>query len=69
VPLDGLTGSTGALKPLCCRLKYSNDCNIISVRGNILTSVHSSDPNELEKALTIFKSEGTSYIYDFQKAA
>jgi len=67
--IGGLIGGTGALKPLGLPNDVAERLHHQFSEGNILISVHSSDPQQLEKALAIFKSEGATEIYDSRKKA
>jgi hypothetical protein len=67
--VGGLIGGSGALKPLGLPHEVAERLHHQFSEGNILVSVHSSDPHELDKALTVFKSEGATEIYDSRKKA
>jgi hypothetical protein len=62
--IGGLIGGTGAFKPLGLPDEVSNRLHHHLTEGNILIAVHSDDPLKLESALTVFRTEGATEIYD-----
>ena len=62
--VGGLLGGTGALKPPGLPEEISELLNHHLKEGKILIAVHSDDPDKLEKALEIFKSEDAMDVYD-----
>ena len=67
--VGGLLGGTGAVKPGGLPEEVAAHFKEDVSRGEILISVHSSDPSHLDRALEIFSSEGASHIHDSRKQA
>jgi len=67
--IGGLIGGTGAFKPLGLPEEVSERLHHHFTEGNILIAVHSDDPVKLENALTIFRTENATEIYDPRKKA
>jgi len=62
--VGGLLGGSGGMKPLNLPDPVEERIKHHFGEGDILISVHSEEPLQLSKALSIFKSEGATNIYD-----
>ena len=62
--VGGLLAGSGGLKPLNLPEAVEKQIQHHFGEGNILISVHSSDPIHLSKALSVFRSEGAKDVYD-----
>jgi hypothetical protein len=67
--VGGLLGGTGALKPMGLPEDVEAHFHRKVSSGEILISVHSPDPAQLDAALNIFRSEGATDIHDSRKKA
>jgi hypothetical protein len=61
--VGGLAGGSGAFHPLGLPAEVSRRLEDRLRAGDILISVHSEDPNRLERAVRVFKSAGTEDIF------
>jgi hypothetical protein len=62
--VGGLLGGSGGLKPLNLPEAVEKRIHQHIGQGQILISIHSSDPLKLSKAMEVFRSEGASNIFD-----
>ena len=67
--VGGLLGGTGALKPMGLPEDVEAHFNHKVSNGEILITVHSSDPAHLDDALNIFRSEGATDTHDSRRKA
>jgi len=62
--VGGLLAGSGGLKPLNLPEAVEQRIKHHFGEGDILISIHSTEPLHLSKALSIFRSEGATGIYD-----